>query len=145
MTTIDDSGNSRRRYSRLMADPYPGKTFEQALQALKSRYPAGDIDYQPVGGDVFITLPLTDGGEFRAALTWEQAKFVAFGQVTGDELKAEQFPKVGRRASHETRPSRDVCPRQTFIPSPYGGVRDHGQTVAAKLNRHRREQLLFAG
>lgn len=63
-----------------------------ALQTLKQRFPKGNLDYHPVGGDVFITLPLSDGGSFRAALTWDQAKYLAYTRLTGDDLKAERLP-----------------------------------------------------
>jgi hypothetical protein len=64
----------------------------EALRTLKQRFPEGDLDYRPDGGDVFATLPLSDGGSFRAALKWEQAKYVAYTRLTGDDLKAERFP-----------------------------------------------------
>jgi len=72
-------------------DPYPGRLFLDALQTLRERFPEGDIDYHPVGGDVFISLPVK-GGSFRAALSWQQAKYLAYSQLTGDDLKGELFP-----------------------------------------------------
>ena len=75
-----------------MTDPHPGKSFEQTLKALSERFPQGNIEHQPQGGDVFISLPLIDGGEFRAALTWQQAKHLAFGLLTGDDLRNQHFP-----------------------------------------------------
>ena len=73
-------------------DPYPGKTFSDTLRTLGERFPKGDINYHPRDGDVFISLPLKAGGSFRAVLTWEQAKYLAFGKETGDDLKVERFP-----------------------------------------------------
>jgi hypothetical protein len=75
-----------------MTDRYRGKDFTDALQALKQRFPEGNLDYHPVGGDVFVTLPLSDGGSFRAALKWEQAKYLAYTRLTSDEVKEDRFP-----------------------------------------------------
>lgn len=61
------------------------------MRTHRQRFPEGDLDYSPAGGDVFITLPLSDGGSFRAGLTWQQAKYVAYSQVTSDDLKEKRF------------------------------------------------------
>jgi hypothetical protein len=73
-------------------DPYPAKTFVEAMHVLGERFPEGNIDHQPTVGDIFISLPLKDGGSFRAVLTWKQAKYLAFGRLTGDDLKSGKFP-----------------------------------------------------
>jgi hypothetical protein len=41
---------------------------------------------------IFITLPLSDGESFRAALTWEQAAYLAHSELTGDALKERRLP-----------------------------------------------------
>jgi hypothetical protein len=68
-------------------------TFEQSLKQLGERFPNGKIEHHPQGGDVFISLPLKDGGEFRAALTWQQAKYLAVSHMTGDDLRDQRFPE----------------------------------------------------
>ena len=75
-----------------MEDPYPTKTFSATLRALGERFPNGDVDYHPRDGDVVISLPLKAGGSFRTELTWAQAKYLAFGKLTGDDLKIERLP-----------------------------------------------------
>jgi hypothetical protein len=76
-----------------MNDPYPGKTFEQALKVLKERFPDGNIEHHPHPGDVLVSVTLADGGSFRAGLTWQQAKYLAFSQLTGDDLRDQRFPE----------------------------------------------------
>jgi hypothetical protein len=73
-------------------DPYPGRRFLDSLKVLSQRFPDGDIDYHPPNGNVFVSLPLENGAEFRVALTWQQAKFLAYSHLTGDDLQAERFP-----------------------------------------------------
>jgi len=74
-----------------MQDPRPGKSFEETLRLLSERFPSSDRAVEQ-NGDVFITLPLKNGGTFRAGLSWQQAKYLAYSQLTGDDLKAENFP-----------------------------------------------------
>ena len=73
-------------------DRYPGRLFEDALRLLGQRFPDGNLDYHPSNGEVFISLPLKDGGTFRAGLTWQQAKYLAYSQLTGDDLKEGRVP-----------------------------------------------------
>ena len=73
-------------------DPYPRQTFSDTLRTLGQRFPNGDVNYHPRDGNVLISLSLKDGGSFRIVLTWQQAKYLAYGQVTGDDLKDERFP-----------------------------------------------------
>jgi len=54
-------------------------TFLDALQILEALFPNGNIDYYPTTDVVFISLPLIDGGEFRACLTWQQVKYLVAG------------------------------------------------------------------
>jgi len=72
-------------------DPYPGIHFDEALNALLTRFPDGDIRRES-NGNVFISLPLSDGGSFRAALTWQQAKYLAYSTLTGDDLRYGRLP-----------------------------------------------------
>lgn len=74
-------------------DPHPSLAFLDAIDILKGLFPDSNLDYHPTTGEVFISLPLTDGQEFRAALTWQQAKYLAVGAISGDDLKAGRLPK----------------------------------------------------
>jgi len=78
--------------SMIAQDPYPGRLFQDAYKILRERFPKEDIKHNPVGGDVFISLPLKEGGSFRAVLTWQQAKYFAYSELTGDDLKHGQLP-----------------------------------------------------
>jgi hypothetical protein len=62
------------------------------MQLLKARFPNGDLDYQPSTGNVFISVPLSDGDRLRAGLTWQQAKYLTMSELAGDDLKAGRFP-----------------------------------------------------
>ncbi len=73
-------------------DPYPGRPFAETLRSLRERFPDGDLRCEPVGGDVFISLPLRNGEIFRAGLTWRQAKYLACTRLTGDDLKDGHVP-----------------------------------------------------
>jgi hypothetical protein len=73
-------------------DPHPTMPFLDAIQMLKALFPNGKIDYHPSSREVFISLPLTDGGEFRAGLIWQQAKYLALSEMTGDDFKSCRFP-----------------------------------------------------
>jgi len=66
--------------------------FLDAMQLLKAHFPNGNVDYQPSTGDVSISVPLSDGDKLRAGLTWQQAKYLAMSELTGDDLKAGRFP-----------------------------------------------------
>jgi hypothetical protein len=77
----------------LVQDPHPDIPFLDALAALNARFPNGKIDYQPSTGEIFVSMPLKNGGEFRAALAWQEAKYVAYADLTGDDLKAGAFPE----------------------------------------------------
>jgi len=68
-------------------------TFNEALVKLKERFPDGNVDHHPVGGDVYITVPVKNGESRRAVLTWQQAKYFATSTMTGDDLFEERFPK----------------------------------------------------
>jgi len=51
-------------------DRYAGRPFGDAMRVLCERFPNGGLEHLPAnGGDVFISLPLSDGGTFRAVLT----------------------------------------------------------------------------
>ena len=76
-----------------MDDPYPGVVFDKWWAALKERYPNGEIDRHPPSGDVFISLPKNDGTTFRAGLKWPQAKFLAYNDVSGEDLEQQRLPK----------------------------------------------------
>ncbi len=84
----------RPAYDEIMPakDPYPGRPFKDAVRLLGDRFPKGRLKFSPSNGDVFISLPLLAGGEFRAGLTWQQAKYLAYSQLTGDDLKAGRLP-----------------------------------------------------
>jgi hypothetical protein len=73
-------------------DPRPGRPFTEALRLLDERFPDGNREYEPAGGDVFITLPLKKGGIFRAGITWQQTKYLALSQLTGDDLRDGHLP-----------------------------------------------------
>jgi hypothetical protein len=73
-------------------DPHPGTPFAKALELLRERFPDGNLTYEPVGGDVLVSLPLRKGGAFRAALTWQQAKYLAHSRLGGDDLRGGQLP-----------------------------------------------------
>jgi hypothetical protein len=63
------------------------------MRVLRERFPNGGLEHLPAnGGDVFISLPLSDGGSFRAVLTWQQAKYLAYSQLTGDDVREGKFP-----------------------------------------------------
>ena len=68
------------------------RVFWAEWRALRQRFPDGEIVHRPVGGDVFITIPLSDGESFQAALSWEQAKYLAHSQLTADALKEGRLP-----------------------------------------------------
>jgi hypothetical protein len=76
----------------LPKDPHPGSQFMDALRLLDERFPEGSREYNPVSGEVFISLPLRDGGTFRAGLSWQQAKHLAYSQLVGDDLKDGLLP-----------------------------------------------------
>jgi hypothetical protein len=67
--------------------------FDEALLKLKERFPNGDINQTPTGGDVHITVPLRNGETYRPVLTWQQARYVATSTMTGDDLFEERFPE----------------------------------------------------
>jgi hypothetical protein len=73
-------------------DPRPGRPFTEALHLLDERFPEGNCDHNPSSGEVFISLPLRDGGIFRAGLAWPQAKYLAYSQLVGDDLKDGHLP-----------------------------------------------------
>lgn len=64
----------------------------QRLLRLRKRFPDGNIDHHPSDGQVFITLPLKDRSESRVGLSWQQAKVLAYSQLTGDGLKDGDLP-----------------------------------------------------
>lgn len=61
-----------------MDDRYPGVLFNTALEALYDRFGSAAIRYLPSNGNVFIEMPLVDGGTFHVGLTWQQGKYLAF-------------------------------------------------------------------
>jgi hypothetical protein len=73
-------------------DPFPGTTFQEAIKVLWGRFPDGNLEQTPSNGNAFIDLPLSTGGSFRVGLTWQQAKYLAYSELTGDDLKAERLP-----------------------------------------------------
>lgn len=66
--------------------------IDDVLEQLRDRFPNGDLDYHPSSGEVFISLPLKNGGTFRSGLTWRQARYLSCTDLTGDDLKARRFP-----------------------------------------------------
>ena len=73
-------------------DPYPGRPFKDAMRLLRQRFPEGNLRHEQPDGEVLISLPLQDGGTFRAILTWQQAKYLAYSKLTGNDLKDCRFP-----------------------------------------------------
>lgn len=72
--------------------PANATLFEDVLMPLRERFPEAKIKHIVSNGQVFITLPLRDGCEFEAGLTWLQAKYLAHSQISGDELKDGNLP-----------------------------------------------------
>jgi hypothetical protein len=67
-------------------------TLEDTRDQLSKRFPQGDMKFYPGSGEVSISLPLKDGGTRRFCLTWQQAKYLAYSELTGDDLKERRFP-----------------------------------------------------
>ena len=73
-------------------DLFPDKTLEQALVKHRERFPEGGLEPIPGIGRCFISLPLKDGGTHLVDLTWQQAKYLAYTDLTGDEVKEGRYP-----------------------------------------------------
>jgi hypothetical protein len=74
------------------SDPFPGIEFTEAVDKLKRRFPNADVKAEPIRGGVFMNLPLSGGRSLAAALTWQQAKYLAYKKVKFDDIAAGNFP-----------------------------------------------------
>jgi hypothetical protein len=74
------------------ADPFLSVSNEEAIKKLKVRFPKAVTQGDPSNRSFFIELPLKTGGTFKAMLSWQQVKYLACTELTGDDLKDRKLP-----------------------------------------------------
>ena len=75
-----------------MNDPFPGTSWADALEQLYRQFGNEHVRVPASNGDVFIDMPLANGGQFHAGLTWQQAKYIAFKALRAEDLRDRKFP-----------------------------------------------------
>jgi hypothetical protein len=78
----------------LVPDPFKGVAFEKAMAKLIERFGAKNVQLLPADGSVVIDMPIEGQSlMFTAALTWQEAKYLAFNsQITPENLRDQELP-----------------------------------------------------